>query len=313
VLSAHDIITLLSIRGVGRRTVHRAIGVTQSVTGPTNLVELLNLVKKQGGRVALPDDATVTEAGEAASRLIASAQSERMSILTGDDDRFPKRLRGIPDAPVVLFAKGQVDVLNRAECLAIVGTRHPTPYGTEVATRVGRHAAERGFVVASGLAEGIDAAAHKGCLSARGATVAVLAHGLDRIYPANHEDLAHEIVESGGCLVSEYPPTTGVRRNQFVERNRLQSGVSQCVIVVETDVNGGTMHTARFAKEQGRAVACVRHSEAHSDMPQTQGNRKLLADSGTTALASTEDMDKLLGRLSGEPEAEVGIQLELFQ
>ena len=312
-LSGHDILTLLSIRRIGRRTVQRALDIAQDVDGPSDLISLLEEVRSQGGRVALPDPAAVAEAREASDRLVTHTKELGIEILTPHSDAFPERLRHIPDAPVILFARGRTDSLRHQESVAIVGTRHPTSYGREVATRLGRRAAECGFVVVSGLAEGVDAAAHRGCLSVGGATVAVLAHGLDRVYPTHHERLAQEIVDSDGCLVSEYPPTNRAHRSQFVERNRLQSGIGQCVIVVETDVKGGTMHTARFANEQRRITACVRHPDGSSDIPQAQGNRQLLTESQAVPLASAEDMDNLLDRLSREKLEGIGNQLELFR
>lgn len=297
-LSGHDILTLLSIPRIGRRTVQKAIDIAHDVEDPSDLISLLEKVKSQGGRVALPEPAAVAEALEVSHRLVSHTKELDIEILTPHSDAFPERLRRIPDAPVILFARGRTDSLRHQKSAAIVGTRHPTPYGSEVATRLGRRAAEHGFVVVSGLAEGVDAAAHRGCLSVGGTTVAVLAHGLDRVYPTHHESLAQEIVDSGGCLVSEYPPTNRAHRSQFVERNRLQSGLGQCVIVIETDVKGGTMHTARFAREQGRTLACVRHPEAKAGIPQAQGNRDLLANTSTVPLASGEDMDNLLRDLS---------------
>lgn len=120
---------------------------------------------------------------------------------------------------------------------------------------------ETGATVVSGLAIGCDTAAHSGCLSVHGETIAVLAHGLDRVYPAVNRELVGEILDTGGCLLSEYPPKTRPFPANFVERDELQAGLSDGVIVVETGVKGGTMHTVRFSQEQRKPLACVKHPQ----------------------------------------------------
>lgn len=160
---------------------------------------------------------------------------------------YPKRLKRIPDAPVLIYAKGNLNCLNDQKLVAIVGTRKPSEYGSTCSHLFGKNFAERGIVVVSGLAKGIDTLAHKGCIEVNGKTIAVLAQGLDTpIYPKENRPLADKIIAAGGCLLSEYGLGVRGRPNYFVERNRIQSGVSDGVAVIETDVKGGTMHTVDF-------------------------------------------------------------------
>ena len=194
------------------------------------------------------------------------------------DDGYPARLRKTPDPPAVLFVKGSAEGLHASRGLAVVGTRAPTSYGREVAQRSGRIAAEAGFVVVSGLAHGCDTHAHGGCLEGRGVGVVVLAHGLDKVYPAANRGLAERLLENGGCLTSEYPVGTRPVPPAFAERNRIQSGLSDGVLVIETDVRGGTMHTVRFARDQGRALACIDHKKRYRSEDKTRGNQTLIAD-----------------------------------
>ena len=160
---------------------------------------------------------------------------------------YPKRLRQIDDPPVVLFVKGEIQALHASESIAIVGTREPTPLGECAAERAGKLAAEAGVAVVSGLALGCDTKAHQGCVDANGIGVAVLANGLDRVYPAGNRDLANQILDCGGCLVSESPVGTKLTRWAFAYRDRIQSGLSDRVLVIETDVKGGTMHTVKYS------------------------------------------------------------------
>lgn len=171
------------------------------------------------------------------------------------DDQFFKNtlLSHLSDPPKSLFAKGNLDCF-KMPCLAIVGTRRPSNYGLRCAFTFSKTLAEQGFCIISGLARGVDTAAHWGALKANGRTIAVLGHGLDRIYPTENRVLAEEILDKGGCLLSEYPIGTPPLPHHFPTRNRLISGLSLGVIVVEAAKKSGSLITARLAAEQGREV-----------------------------------------------------------
>ena len=171
--------------------------------------------------------------------------------------------------------------------IAIVGTREPTQYGAESARKLGGIFAKEGFVVVSGLATGIDAQAHKGALDANGMTIAVLAHGLHTVYPPENKKLANKILDKNGALVSEYPWDKNSSRYSFVERDRIQSGLSLGVFVVETGIGGGTMHTAGFCKKQNRKLI-VLSPEDFSE--KQQGNTKLISD-GSADIIFENDND----------------------
>lgn len=169
---------------------------------------------------------------------------------------YPPQLAALRGAPAVLWIVGDVAVLSRP-AVSIVGTREASAAGLDAARRIARQVALRGLAVVSGLALGVDGAAHRACLDAGGVTVAVLAHGLDRVYPREHAQLAADIVARGGALVSEHPPGVAPERRLFVLRNRVQSGLSCVSVMVESGVGGGAMHHARFAAAQGRPVVVV--------------------------------------------------------
>ncbi|MDE0451008.1 MAG: DNA-processing protein DprA [Gammaproteobacteria bacterium] len=169
---------------------------------------------------------------------------------------LPERLAAIPDPPNRLYVRGAADVLGEPG-VAIVGSRRATRAGRDFAHALARELAAGGLVVVSGLAYGIDAAAHRGALAAPGRTVAVLGSGLDRVYPQAHERLAREILANDGAVVSEYAPDAGPRKHQFPERNRLISGLTLGVVIVEATTRSGSLITARMAAEQGREVMAV--------------------------------------------------------
>jgi DNA processing protein len=178
------------------------------------------------------------------------------SIVTQSDEAYPERLREIYDPPSVLWIRGNVDLLARPG-IAVVGTRHPSPYGAGMAEMLSRDLANRRLVILSGMARGVDTAAHKGALDAGGKTVAVWGTGIDVIYPKENKKLAENIVASGGTIVSEYPLGTFPAPQNFPIRNRILSGMSIGVLVIEAAEYSGTRITARCAMEQNRDVYAV--------------------------------------------------------
>lgn len=172
------------------------------------------------------------------------------------DDLYPKELLDLEDFPVVLYVKGDVSILTNPDRLAIVGTQEPSAYGKKVARRLGTRFAENGFTVVSDLAKGCDAEALWGCIEAGGKTIGVLAQGLEMVYPEDTE-LAEAIIASGGCLVSEYIPPDEPTKQSCIECRRIQAALGRSVIVVESEIDGGAMHTARYALELGRKLGCM--------------------------------------------------------
>jgi DNA processing protein len=178
-------------------------------------------------------------------------------ILLLDDGVYPSSLREIYDPPIVLYVKGAwSDCLDRP-CIGVVGSRRCSTYGQNAANMLARDLAERGVTVVSGFARGIDAAAHRGAMEANGRTVAVLGTGIDEVYPREHRKLAAEILDRGGALVSQFPLGTPPVSENFPYRNRIISGLSLGVVVVEAAENSGSLITARLAMEQNREVFAV--------------------------------------------------------
>jgi DNA processing protein len=219
----------------------------------------------------------------ATAAAIQRWQAHGVAILTLDDRAYPAPLRALDDAPPTLFVRGTLPAFTQAA--AVVGTRHPSAPAQAIAARLAAELAARGQVIVSGLALGIDAAAHLGALSVpQGQTVAVLGSGLLDPYPAENRALA-DAIAARGALICEARPDARANPQRLVARNRIITGLSQTVIVVETAEDGGAMHAARFARAQGRALYAV-------DFP-VSGNRALIAD-GVPALSPEDPVSPVL-------------------
>ena len=219
------------------------------------------------------------------------AQSQ-VDFIVGGDAAYPKLLREISDPPIALYRKGQYDFAQ--PCIAIVGSRRTTLYGLATAKKIGAELARLGFCVVSGLARGIDTAAHEGALSVGGKTAAVLGHGLDIVYPPENLGLYRQIEEQGAVL-SEFPLGRRADRQSFAMRNRIVAGMCEATVVIESDVDGGAMITARFAGEQGRLLFAV---PGRIDQPSSAGCHQLIRD-GATLLTSVDDLLSELNYLDG--------------
>lgn len=233
---------------------------------------------------ALADRLLDTDTGDAVASAQAWAQQPGNAIVCLGDPAYPKALLDIHDPPAILYVKGDPQRLSRPG-LAIVGARSATPQGHATAMAFARSLSRAGLTIVSGLALGIDAAAHEGALEGQGSTVAVIGTGADRIYPARNEGLARRIA-AGGAIVSEFPLGTPAVAHNFPRRNRLIAGLSQGVLVVEAALGSGSLITARLANEQGREVFAIPGS-IHS--PLSKGCHRLIRE-GAKLVETAEDI-----------------------
>jgi len=214
------------------------------------------------------------------------------AFITPRDEGYPRLLKEIHDPPIGLYRKG--GYLFEQPCIAVVGSRRTTLYGQAVAKKLGAQLAQLGFCIVSGLARGIDTAAHEGALSVDGKTAAVLGCGIDIVYPPENLELFRRIAASGAIL-SEFPFGRKADKQTFPMRNRVVAGICEAVVVVESDVSGGAMITARFAGEQGRLLFAV---PGRIDQPSSAGCHQLIRD-GATLLTSVDDILDELSYLDG--------------
>ncbi len=245
-------------------------------------------------------DGRALVAAEGEMKRVAEAGG---SVVAFEDEEYPERLREIYDPPAVLWLRGSVELLSRAG-IAVVGTRQPSPYGAGMAELLSRDLANRRLTIFSGMARGVDTAAHKGAIDAGGKTVAVWGTGIDVVYPKENKKLAESIVASGGTIVSEYPLGTFPAPQNFPVRNRILSGMSIGVLVIEAGEYSGTRITARCAMEQNRDVFAVPGNVTNKNAwgPNT------LIKQGAKLTASWEDVwEDLPSVIRQQLEDEIGV------
>lgn len=228
---------------------------------------------------------------EGASAAMAWLERPDQHLLMWDDPDYPALLAEIPDPPPLLFVAGDRTLLERPQ-IGMVGSRRASKPGLDTAAAFARSLAGAGFVVTSGLALGIDGAAHQGALDAKGATIGVLGTGIEKLYPQRHRQLATSMVAQGGAVVSELPLDTVPQASNFPKRNRIISGLSLGVLVVEASVRSGSLITARLAAEQGREVYAIPGSIHH---PAARGCHQLIRDGAILV----ETIDHILESLQG--------------
>lgn len=258
------------------------------------------------------EDPDGSDVGRKLSADLAYIKSQSgLHCLTYDSPLYPRLLREIPRPPPLLFVRGDPTCLSLPQ-LAIVGSRSPSGGGIENAERFAHYLAERGFAITSGLALGIDAAAHRGALRASGKTIAVMGTGIDLIYPSRHRQLAQDIIDSGGALVSEFPLGTSSHASNFPQRNRIISGLSGGTLVVEAAVQSGSLITASYALQHDREVFAIPGS-IHN--PLARGCHQLIRQGATLVETAQDIVDQLAGLLSykrQEVKSARAVQPELF-
>lgn len=291
-MNLQDAVALSSLTGLTRVRAFAACKELVERTGDATLETVIACCGRDADA-----DRLAAEARAQALTLLAAAATGCITIVRAEDEEYPPLLRAIADPPPVLWVRGQAGVLQRP-AVAIVGSRAASAYALEVASRLGSELAERGVLVVSGLARGADGAAHRGCLQAGGATLAVLGSGLDRIYPPEHADLADRIC-CDGALVSELGPGVPPLPEHFPLRNRVISGISLAVVVVEANEKSGSLITARCALEQGRDVMAVPGSVLGG---RNRGSHALLKD-GAKVVETADDILEELGVALGGAES----------
>jgi DNA processing protein len=282
----------------------RILDARKELRSPSQLFEL-SLTELEGLRFPAQTAHFIFDgnARRAAEEEWARVMALGAAVLSYDCPAYPERLKEIYDPPPVLWVRGDASLLARPS-IAIVGTRHPSPYGSGVAEMLARDLAVRRLLIISGMARGIDTCAHKGALAARMPTVAVWGTGIDVVYPKENKKLAEDILAAGGALVSEVPAGTFPAPQNFPRRNRILSGLSVAVLVVEAAENSGTRVTARCAAEQNRDLFAVpgNVTNKNSWTPNT------LIKQGAKLVATWEDVwEDLPSQVRLELESETGL------
>ncbi len=212
------------------------------------------------------------------------------------DISYPMGMKNLTGMPSILYFRGDITIVNNRKSVAVIGSRRTSSEGLRLSYYAGRKVAEAGMNLVNGLALGCDTEAMRGAIHAGGKCVAVMPCGLDQIQPRSNYRLAEEILENGGCLLSEYPIGTAVREYHYVARDRLQSAISQGVWVIEAQEKSGTMHTVNFATKQCKRLACYYHTLVNN----ATGNKILEAQGRASVLKSNSDIQRFLEDISKE-------------
>lgn len=271
--STGKLLALSMLKGVGPASLRLALNVANFANAP------VEAIARRVPRMASATQASLwTDALDRAERQVEHAEIAGARILSVLDPEYPPLLKATKDDPVILYVKGSL-ADKPEQSAAVIGTREPTKHGVMIAERVTQFLVENGWSVVSGLALGLDAVAHEAALNAGGHTVAVMAHGLHTVAPSKHKRLAQEILDKGGALVSEYGFGVDPRPEFFVKRDRIQAGLAQGVVMVQSDVKGGSLHASRAALDYGRWLAVPYPTEAdlRNGEPKIQANL-LIAD-----------------------------------
>lgn len=237
--------------------------------------------------------------------MIKNFQDYEIALVKENENLYPKGLLNISGRPVLLYYKGNIEIINQYKNIAVVGTRKASEKGQRAAYEAGQLVAEKGINLVNGLALGCDAAAIKGALNSGGKCIAIMPCGLEQVQPKSHYELAEEILAKGGCILSEYPVGTSVQKYQYVARDRLQSGISQGVIVIEAEEKSGTMHTADYALKQYKRIACY-YNEL---IEHSSGNRLLETNEKVQVLKTKEDERKFIDYIIND---DIYVQMTLF-
>lgn len=256
------------------------------------------------------DDKSIAIAIKAAEDDISEAEKNGDFILSIKDSLYPNLLRNIKDRPAILYVRGDPQYFSE-KALAVIGTREPSKHGLITAQRLTEYFANKGWQIVSGLALGIDTEAHRTTIDNKCSTIAVLAQGLDKIYPKENKELSEKILANNGLLVTEYPYKSASFRSNFVERDRIQAALARGVVMVQSDETGGSWHASRSALSYGRLllIPIATPKDISTDYPKSRGNRIMMEGSILDKIkilkCSNSDLNKLFLIKSKEDYSEV--------
>lgn len=315
-LNKKILLALKSLPGIGTQKLLKIGNYIQDnslcVTDVAKLVSILRDLKIKVNKKDIDAD-TLEEAISEAESMIAIHERNGISITTYYDDDFPAALRntineeGKKEPPMILFYKGDLSVTKMPQ-LAVIGTREVTSFGVNAGKILTTAFCKSGFCIVSGLAVGCDTVGHQAALDAGGKTIAFLAHGLDTVYPTENTKLANEIVKNGGLLLSEYPMGTSVNRYNLVARDRLQAGLANATLVIQTGEQGGTMHAANTTLIASKPLYVVRFSQDEQNSHEKSLGNALLVKKGAKYLSGNDDLPSIANQIKNH----VSLPTELF-
>lgn len=303
-----QIIALSQLQGVGSKTIIKICEVIKEqsiiLQNTNDVFEFLKLAKDRKLISRLPDidENEINLAFSAANRIIDESEKIGVNAISYLDSNYPKQLlktvddKGTTSFPVVLYYQGDISTASLPG-IAIIGTRDPTSEGVRIGQYLASEFAKRGLNIISGLAIGCDTCAHQGALKVDGRTTAFLAHGLNTIYPSQNESLAKDIIDNNGLLMSEYPIGTTLTTYNLVARDRLQSGLANATLVIQTGKSGGTMHAANSTLAANKPLYAVKYLDAETAAHDKTAGNDYLVQRGAKYICETDDIDALTDKV----------------
>lgn len=295
--------TLLKIKGIGPTTINK-LGkqLVTSIETSKDIHDLISELASNNARIhtiSIDEIETFFDAGK-----MVLEKHDRLSIkaINCFEDTYPDNFKNIPSPPIILYAKGNITSLKQPG-IAVIGTRNISPYAKKIGQRIGEIVADNGLTVISGLAIGCDTAGHVGCLKADGTTIAIVATPLDQTYPEENIPLEKQILENKGCVISEYPVGTPGSPYHFIQRDRLQCGLANGVIVIETGKSGGTWHAINGCMKLKKPLGCFSFTKEHySRYMHSLGNKQLIENMQAVALYDKATLQRFLEACNMMPQ-----------
>lgn len=281
------------LKGIGEKTISSLHSIRNFSELSIEDILILSLNKK-----GIYSESEIIIAIEQAKKQCDTAQEKGHLIISFFDKSYPENLKNANYAAPILFCNGDIHCLRNNK-LTVIGTREPTEHGIVIAKRVTEWFVKKGWAIVSGLALGIDSIAHSTCLDSGGKTIAVLAHGLEKIYPAKNKELAKRIIDNGGLLITEYPYNSFVGKSNFVDRDTIQAAVSSGVVLIQTGISGGSLHASRASLFLNRPLIVAGQSK--TDIK----NFEQKASGNIFLLSAGQDEIKKMLRLDGYDQSKL--------
>lgn len=302
-----ELLFLKQLKGIGNVAINKKYAPL--LKDKDGIDECVKLVEDTETKLSSLDIQMARETAEKKYREIFD--TFEIEVITIFDDKYPNRLNDMGDKkPVILYAKGDADILNN-KSIAVVGTRKPSSWSEKVEERLVQKILDiSDFVIVSGLALGCDKIAHQTTLDSKAKTIAVLPSGVNVITPASHKKMAQDIIDNGGCLISEYEPKAKVTKSTYVERDAVVAALTNATMVIECGVKSGTMHTVDYAFDMKRALACYYIEDATKG--QYDGNAYMIKIKKAAKVSDTNELEVFLKGLSNQEKTVEPEQLSIF-
>lgn len=306
-------LAISNLKGIGVKTlIQIPYGVISTLSDELDIHAYIQSdnfpLKRKSIKELTIDD--VKTALKKAEDTIQNSESHRVSIITVFDAKYPDQFKRLDNYPPIFFAKGNVDALKE-DSVAVIGTREPSEIGKKWGTRLSELLTLKGFNIVSGLALGSDSCGHRGSINVGGKTIAVLPCSLEQVYPTSNKNLLEEILGHDGCAISEYPVGAAMNKSNFVERDRLQSGLALGVAVIETGIVGGTWHAINTAIKMNIPVGFLDYGDEHYKLFEcSAGNKVGIVERGGIALKDSSSIDAFINRCRNLDCAKADISLD---